>query len=81
MPDVVHLPTLSDIVEQAFRDDDLHRAIQELPVYLRAPLMLVTFSGFSYEEAAEILGTKASTVRGRVARARRSLLNRMQGWT
>lgn len=68
------------IVEEKKRDEALHNAIQQLPGDLRAPLVMVTFSGFSYEEAAAVLGTTASTVRGRVARARKALLQNMKGW-
>lgn len=71
---------LEQVVEDKARDDALHRGIQQLPSELRAPLVLVTFSGFSYEEAATILDLNVSTVRGRVARARRALLNQMRGW-
>lgn len=78
------LPDNSDpqrIVEDKFRDKALHLAIQELPAEQRAPLVLVTFAGFSYEEAAQILNTSTSTLRGRVARARKALLTRLRGWT
>lgn len=67
-------------VETKARDEALHRGIQQLPADLRAALVLVTFSGFSYEEAATILDLSASTVRGRVARARKTLLQHMRGW-
>jgi hypothetical protein len=47
---------------------------------LRAPLVLRQFEGCSYEQAAEILGVSVSTVRGRISRARRTLLVSMQEW-
>ncbi len=68
------------VVENKIRDEALHRAIQELPMEQRAPLVLVTFADFSYEEAADILNLSASTVRGRIARARKALLMRLGGW-
>ncbi len=69
------------VVAAKIRDESLHRAIQELPGNQRAPLVLVTFAELSYEEAAEILGISTSTVRGRVARARKALLTSLRQWT
>jgi len=80
VPDVTRSDRLEQQVENRARDEALHRGIQELPADMRAPLVLVTFSGFSYEEAAAILGLNTSTVRGRVARARKALLHHMGGW-
>lgn len=68
------------VVESRAQGVALHRAIQGLPIDLRTALVLVTFGGFSYGEAAVMLDTTASTVRGRVARARRTLLYQMRGW-
>jgi RNA polymerase sigma-70 factor (ECF subfamily) len=67
-------------VEQQARDEALRRAIQQLPSELRAPLVMVTFADFTYEEAAAVLHINPSTVRGRIARARKSLLEQMREW-
>ena len=69
-----------DVVQSCFRDHALREAIRDLPFDLRAPLVLRQFEGCSYEQAAEILGVSVSTVRGRIARARRTLLVSMQEW-
>ena len=61
-------------------DRALRAAIRDLPFDLRAPLVLRQFEGCSYEQAAEILGISVSTVRGRIARARRTLLTSMREW-
>jgi RNA polymerase sigma-70 factor, ECF subfamily len=79
------LPTPStqqppDVVQSSFRDCALRAAIRDLPFDLRAPLVLRQFEGCSYEQAAEILGVSVSTVRGRIARARRTLLISMREW-
>ncbi len=69
------------IVVDRIRDEALRRAIQGLPADQRAPLVLVTFAELSYAETAEILGTSTSTVRGRVARARKGLMTSVRQWT
>ena len=70
----------ADVVQSSCRDDALHAAIRALPFDLRAPLVLRQFEGWSYEQAAEILGVSVSTVRGRIARARLALLKSMRDW-
>ncbi|MCA8908090.1 MAG: sigma-70 family RNA polymerase sigma factor [Rhodospirillaceae bacterium] len=49
------------------------RAIEELPGHERETLMLVALEGFSYGEAAAVLGTEIGTVKSRVSRARAKL--------
>jgi len=48
-------------------------ALQVLPVDQREALVLVGASGLSYEEAADVLGTRIGTVKSRVSRARTRL--------
>jgi RNA polymerase sigma-70 factor (ECF subfamily) len=48
-------------------------ALQALPPDQREALVLVGASGLSYEEAAEVLGTRVGTVKSRVSRARSRL--------
>lgn len=67
-------------VEDVARDEALRRGVQALPVEQRAALVLTSFLGHSYDEAAAVLDVPVSTVRGRVARARRALLVAMEGW-
>jgi RNA polymerase sigma-70 factor, ECF subfamily len=53
--------------------DDLRAALAKLPVEQREVLLLVGAEGISYEEAAQICGTKIGTVKSRVNRARARL--------
>jgi RNA polymerase sigma-70 factor, ECF subfamily len=49
---------------------DLKAALTHLAVEQREALLLVAAQGFSYEEAAEICGTRIGTIKSRVHRAR-----------
>lgn len=52
---------------------DLRNALDSLNPEQREALILVGASGFSYEEAGEICGVAAGTVKSRVSRARQRL--------
>jgi len=52
---------------------DLAVALRALPVELRAPVLLVDGEGFSYPEAAAVLGLPEGTVASRLHRARTAL--------
>ncbi len=71
----------ADIVEDDRRTAALRHAIAGLPFDLRAPLVLCEFERCSYTRAAEVLGLSEPTVRGRLARARRELVQQMRGWS
>ena len=58
---------------------DLNRALAALSPGQRTALILVSASGFSYEEAAEICGCAVGTIKSRVARARETLLQMLDG--
>jgi RNA polymerase sigma-70 factor (ECF subfamily) len=58
---------------------DLNRALSALSPGQRAALILVSASGFSYEEAAQICGCAVGTIKSRVARARSTLLQMLEG--
>ena len=45
------------------------------------PLVLVQLEGLSYREAATVTKTTEATVRGRLARARATLMSEMKDWT
>lgn len=60
--------------------DQLRRALAALPVELRVAWTLREVGGYSYQEIAEQTGESEATVRGRIARARRSVLQDMEGW-
>lgn len=65
--------------EDSLEVRDLMSALQMLADDKREALLLVSASGFSYEEAAEIMGTKPGTVKSRVSRARAELEALMDG--
>lgn len=52
---------------------EVRAALAALPARLREPLLLVEITGFTYAEAAEVLGIPAGTVKSRVFHARRRL--------
>jgi RNA polymerase sigma-70 factor (ECF subfamily) len=58
---------------------DLNRALAVLSPGQRTALILVSVSGFSYEEAAAICGCAVGTIKSRVARARETLLDLLEG--
>src|SRR5262249_30605559 len=58
---------------------DLNRALGKLSAGQRTALILVSASGFSYEEAAKICGCAVGTIKSRVARARDTLLAILEG--
>ena len=49
---------------------DLAKALSQLPGDQRAALLLVDGQGFSYDDAAEVLGVNAGTIASRLNRAR-----------
>lgn len=52
---------------------DFRRALLALPDDQREALILISASGFSHEEAAEIMGCAVGTIKSRVSRARKAL--------
>jgi RNA polymerase sigma-70 factor (ECF subfamily) len=58
---------------------DVRRALLFLPANQREALLLITASGFSYEEAASITATPIGTLKSRVSRARAKLLSLLDG--
>jgi RNA polymerase sigma-70 factor (ECF subfamily) len=57
------------------------KAIAELPADLRVVFVLHQTEGLTYREVADILNVAEPTVRGRLARARRVLLDRLKEWS
>lgn len=53
----------------------VEQGLATLPVHHREILALIDIAGFSYSEAAGLLGIPEGTVMSRVARARRALLS------
>lgn len=58
---------------------DLSRAMRGLPDEQRESLILVGAGGFSYGEAARICDCAVGTIKSRVARARKALVNVLEG--
>jgi RNA polymerase sigma-70 factor (ECF subfamily) len=58
---------------------ELNLALSSLSPGQRTALILVSVSGFSYEEAAAICGCAVGTIKSRVARARETLLDMLEG--
>ncbi len=54
-------------------------ALSALAPEFRETLLLVAVEGFSYREAAEVLGVPTGTVMSRLARARAQLAERLEG--
>jgi RNA polymerase sigma-70 factor (ECF subfamily) len=54
---------------------DFRIALQKLPIDQREALILVGASGFSYVEAAEVCGCVVGTMKSRVNRARKRLID------
>lgn len=63
------------------RADATARTIAALPAEQRAVVVLHQMEGFSYAEVAAILAIPESTVRGRLARGRRTLADQLREWT
>jgi RNA polymerase sigma-70 factor (ECF subfamily) len=62
------------------REEDfkLLEALQELPADARTVLLLHYFQGLSYQEIGETLGLPVSTVKIRIFRAKKVLLEKWQ---
>lgn len=54
---------------------DLRRALMELPHKQREAVILVGAGGYSYQEAADIMGCAIGTIKSRLSRARERLLH------
>ncbi|HEY0285355.1 MAG TPA: RNA polymerase sigma factor [Vicinamibacterales bacterium] len=77
--DEAALATASDPAEAISRAQatrELRRAILRLPVHYREVVVLCELNGLSYEEAAAVAGCPVGTVRSRLNRARRMLIER-----
>ena len=59
--------------DDALELDDVRQALAMLPDTQREALIMVGAGGFSYEEAAEVMGVAVGTVKSRVSRARADL--------
>jgi RNA polymerase sigma-70 factor (ECF subfamily) len=60
--------------------DDMIRAIRDLTPHQRAALVLTGYLGYSSDEAAKILGVRASTVRALATKGRATARATVEGW-
>jgi len=58
-------------------DDEVLKAIDELPVAFRETLVLSDVEGMSYQEIGKILGVPVGTVKSRLFRARQALQGKL----
>lgn len=72
-------PTVPPEHEGELQLRDLNRALGQLSPDQREALILVTASGFSYEEAASICNCAVGTIKSRVGRAREQLGRLLEG--
>ena len=62
-----------DEVLSRYLDEDVYRALNNLPLNFRMPVILADIEGLSYKEIAEALQIPIGTVMSRISRARRQL--------
>jgi RNA polymerase sigma-70 factor, ECF subfamily len=70
----------AESVEQGERLRAVTVAISRLPGDQRAALVLREFEGLSYQQVAVVLGITVPAVKGRIHRARLSVLEQMEAW-
>jgi RNA polymerase sigma-70 factor (ECF subfamily) len=73
-------PGPEDTVVAEHRAHATAAAIAALPADQRTVLVLHQMEGLTYQEVADILNLPEPTVRGRLARARRTLLTELRDW-
>ncbi|WP_295774201.1 RNA polymerase sigma factor [uncultured Microbacterium sp.] len=73
-------PTPDESAVASSQLDMLRRVLDELPVEQRTTWLLREVSGYGYDEIARELGVSATAVRGRLARARATIYDRMKEW-
>lgn len=65
--------------ERALSAITVRQALEQLPVAMKEVVVLVDLDGFSYAEAAALIGVPAGTVMSRLSRARAMLLQVIGG--
>ena len=61
-------------------DEEVKRAIEELPEVFRLPVLLVFVEGMRYREVAQIMNCPMGTVMSRVYRGRHALKRKLSGY-
>ena len=62
-----------DQLMDVFTDDEVRRAVEELPEAYRLPVLLADVEGFAYKEIAEMLEIPIGTVMSRLHRGRKAM--------
>ncbi|GAA4660878.1 RNA polymerase sigma factor [Arthrobacter cryoconiti] len=75
-----NMPTPEQLAVAGSQGAALNRALRGLPAEQRRCWVLKEFGGASYEEIGQTLGISAASVRGRLARARTTLVKEMEEW-
>ncbi len=57
---------------------ELRKAVADLPLHFRVPLVLHELAGWSYREIGELSGCKEGTVKSRIHRGRKLLRERLE---
>lgn len=77
LPEQTAPAAASEEIQQIQRRESVLGGLSEIPEKLRLPLLLRYYSGFnSYRQIADILAIPTGTVRSRLSRAKRRLLDR-----
>ncbi|RCK74485.1 MAG: RNA polymerase sigma-70 factor, ECF subfamily [Ignavibacteriae bacterium] len=74
------IATEDDLAKKIFSnlfEDEVQRAIDELPIDFKTVIILCDIEGFTYEEIAEFLDIPIGTVRSRLHRARKMLQSKL----
>ncbi|MFM9083459.1 MAG: sigma-70 family RNA polymerase sigma factor [Actinomycetota bacterium] len=66
-------PSAEDQMMELFTDEEIKRALEELPEAFRLPVLLSDVEGFSYKEIAEMTGVPIGTVMSRLHRGRKAM--------
>ncbi|CAN5652493.1 RNA polymerase sigma factor SigR [soil metagenome] len=62
-----------DTLFDLFTDDEVKKALEDLPEAFRLPVLLADVEGFSYKEIAEMLDIPVGTVMSRLHRGRKAM--------
>ena len=63
-----------------FTDDDVKKALEDLPDNFRLPVLLADVEGFAYKEIAEMLDIPIGTVMSRLHRGRKAMQKALYGF-
>lgn len=66
-----------DQLMEMFTDDEVKRALEDLPDIFRLPVLLADVEGFAYREIAEMLDVPIGTVMSRLHRGRKAMQKRL----